>query len=120
MSKDPPKAETKPRVTATVQQPRQATVKIADRPDLAETFADSITAAYFDGQTLRIDFGVTRWDQGKPNEAPSGRRYPACRLVLPPGAAADLINRLQRIANSLAQAGAAKRDAAAKPERAGS
>jgi hypothetical protein len=70
--------------------------------------------------TLRIEFGVTRFDDVKPNAPISGRRYPACRLVLPPVAAVDLINRMQQIAAALTQAGvvkAAQRPAAA-PSRA--
>ena len=68
----------------------------------------SITGLIFDGQTLRIEFGVTRFDDVKPNTAITGRRYPACRLVLPPAAAVDLINRMQQIAAALTQAGVVK------------
>lgn len=73
-----------------------------------ETFADSITGLIFDGQMLRIELGVTRFDEMKPNAPISGRRYPACRLVLPPAAAVDLINRMQQIAAALTQAGVVK------------
>jgi hypothetical protein len=38
----------------------------------------------------------------------TGRRYPACRLVLPPTAAVDLINRMMQIATALRQAGVVK------------
>ncbi len=79
-----------------------ANIRYLDRADMEETFADSITGLIFDGQTLRIEFGVTRFDDVKPI---SGRRYPACRLVLPPAAAVDLINRMQQIAAALTQAG---------------
>jgi hypothetical protein len=82
-----------------------ATLRYIDRPDIAETFADSITGLMFDGQTLRIEFGVTRLDEVKPNTPLTGRRYPACRVVLPPAAAVDLINRMQQIAAALTQAG---------------
>ncbi|MFY9758794.1 MAG: hypothetical protein WAK32_00115, partial [Xanthobacteraceae bacterium] len=75
-----------------------ATIRYLDRADMVETFADSITGLIFDGQTLRIEFGVTRFDDVKPKSAITGRRYPACRLVLPPAAAVDLINRMQQIA----------------------
>jgi hypothetical protein len=87
---------------------------------LGETFADSITGLIFDGQTLRIELGVTRFDDMKPNAPITGRRYPACRLVLPPAAAVDLINRMQQIATVLTQAGVAKptqRPASAAPPR---
>jgi hypothetical protein len=83
----------------------QATVRYLDRADMEETFADSINGLIFDGQTLRIEFGVTRFDDVKPNAPITGRRYPACRLVLPPAAAVDLINRMQQIAAALTQAG---------------
>ena len=94
-----------------------ASFRYVDRADMVETFADSVTGLIFDGQTLRIEFGVTRFDDVKPNAPITGRRYPACRLVLPPVAAVDLINRM---AAALTQAGvvkAAQRPAAA-PSRA--
>jgi hypothetical protein len=84
---------------------QQAAVRYLDNADMAETFADSITGLIFDGQTLRIEFGVTRFDEVRPNTQITGRRYPACRLVLPPAAAVELINRMQQIAAALAQAG---------------
>ena len=99
-----------------------ASVRYVDRADMVETFADSITGLIFDGQTLRIEFGVTRFDDVKPNAPITGRRYPACRLVLPPVAAVDLINRMQQIAAALTQAGvvkAAQRPAVPPPSKAG-
>ena len=94
-----------------------ATIRYLDRADMEETFADSITGLIFDGQTLRIEFGVTRFDDVKANAPISGRRYPACRLVLPPAAAVDLINRMQQIAAALTQAGVVRaRGGAAAPK----
>jgi len=91
------------------QSERQApTIQHLDRADMMETFADSITGLIFDGQTLRIEFGVTRFDEVKANSPITGRRYPACRLVLPPAAAVELINRMQQIAAALTQAGVVK------------
>ncbi len=87
---------------------QSATVRYLDRADMVETFADSINGLIFDGQTLRIEFGVTRFDDVKPNTPITGRRYPACRLVLPPAAAVDLINRMQQIGAALTQAGVVK------------
>ena len=97
-----------------------ATIRYVDRADMVETFADSVTGLIFDGQTLRMEFGVTRFDDMKPNAPITGRRYPACRLVLPPAAAVDLINRMQQIAAALTQAGvvkAAQRPGAAPPPK---
>ena len=85
-----------------------ASIRYIDRADMVETFADSVTGRIFDGQTLRIEFGVTRFDDVKTNSPITGRRYPASRLVLPPVAAVDLINRMQQIAAALTQAGVVK------------
>ena len=90
-----------------------ATIRYVDRLDCAEAFADTITHVYFDGQSLRIEFGVTRLDEVKPNTPITGRRYPAQRMVLTPMAAVELINRMQQVAAALTQAGVLK--AAPKP-----
>jgi hypothetical protein len=96
-------------LSAPAQHERQAaTIRYVDRPEIAETFADAVSAVTFDGQTLRIEFAVTRLDEVKASAPITGRRYPACRLVLPPGAAVDLINRMQQIAAALTQSGKAK------------
>jgi hypothetical protein len=87
---------------------KTATVRYVDRPECGETFADSINSVFFDGQTLRIEFGVTRMDEMKKDQALTGRRYPACRLVLAPAAAIDLINKMQQTAAALEQAGIVK------------
>jgi hypothetical protein len=97
---------------------QQASIRYIDQADMAETFADSITGLMFDGQKLRIEFGVTRFDEVKPNTQITGRRYPACRLVLPPAAAVELIKRMQQIAAVLTQAGVVKTTPRAAPERA--
>jgi hypothetical protein len=94
-----------PSASAVGAQRQAATIRNFDRPEVAETFADSITSLVFDGQSLRIEFGVTRLDEVKPNMPITGRRYTACRLVLPPAAAVDLINRMQQIGTALTQAG---------------
>jgi hypothetical protein len=100
--------------------PAAASIRLVDRPELAETFADCVTGLMFDGQMLRIELGVTRLDDVKPNTPLTGRRYPACRIVLPPAAAVDLINRMQQIANALTQAGIVKPTARAETPTPGS
>jgi hypothetical protein len=87
---------------------QQPQLRYIDIPDCAETFGDSINTVAFDGQTLRIEFGVTRMDEMKPNAPVTGRRYPACRLVLTTAAAVDLINKMQQIGAALQQAGLVK------------
>jgi hypothetical protein len=102
----PKQATTQPAAKAGEQQ--AMTLRYLDRPDCLETFADSITGLTFDGQALRIEFAVTRVDAVKPNTPMTGRRYPVCRLVLPPAAAIDLINKMQQTAAALTQAGVVK------------
>ena len=88
--------------------PDQPALKLehVDLPDLKETFADSINQVFFDGQTLRINFGVTRVDPTPQSQ--SARRYPACRLVLTPGAAVELMNQIQQLTARMIQAGVIK------------
>lgn len=99
------KGDGAPATAAATTERQPASIRYLDNADMAETFADSITGLMFDGQTLRIEFGVTRFDEVKPNTQITGRRYPAARLVLPPAAAVELINRMQQIAAALTQAG---------------
>ena len=103
-----PGVPTASKMTALPSERQPANIRYLDRADMQETFADSINGLIFDGQMLRIEFGVTRFDEFKANTLISGRRYPACRLVLPPAAAVDLINRIQQIATALQQAGIVK------------
>jgi hypothetical protein len=97
--------------TKTADAPLQAqepTLRYIDRPECTETFADSVTRIYFDGQTLRIELCASRLDEIKPNTPVTGQRYPVQRLVLTPTAAVDLINRMQQVANALIRAGVLK------------
>ena len=87
-----------------------------DRPDVTETFADFVQRIQFDGQTLRIEFAVSRLDDQKPGDPASGKRYPAARLVLSASAAVDLMNKMQQITAGLLKAGVLKADA--PPEKA--
>ena len=109
-------AKTPPAAAAAASPQRPAaTLRYLDRPDCLETFADSISGLSFDGQTLRLEFAVTRMDDVKPDAPVTGRRYPVCRLVLQPLAAVDLINRMQQIGAALAKAGVVKATPPAAP-----
>src|SRR3954462_5910059 len=85
-----------------------ASIRYIDQPECTETFADSINNIYFDGQSLRIEFGVTRLDDIKANSPVTGRRYPSQRMGLTPVAAVELINRMQQVGVALTQAGVLK------------
>jgi hypothetical protein len=83
----------------------QLQLTYVDRPEVTETFADFVQRIQFDGQTLRFEFCVTRLDDQRTGQAATGKRYPACRLVLSPGAAIDLMNKMQQITAGLVKAG---------------
>lgn len=87
---------------------QQVTIRYVDRPDMPETFADSVANTYFDGQTLRIEFTVTRVDETASVAPMTARRFPVCRIVVPAPAGIDLINRLNQIGATLALAGVVK------------
>ena len=63
---------------------QRATVRYVDNPDCAETFADSVNSVFFDGQTMRIEFGITRMDEMKKDQAADRPPLPG----LPPRAGA--------------------------------
>jgi hypothetical protein len=92
-----------------------ASIRYVDMLDCRETFADSINNVYFDGQSLRIEFGITRLDEIKQNAPVTGRRYPAQRMVLTPVAAVELINRRQQVGQALTNAGVLKPRTAETP-----
>ena len=81
---------------------QSATIRYCDRLDVAEIFVDSVVSLLVDAQSMRVEFGVTRLDEMKPNAPMTGRRYPACRIVLSSSAALDLMNRLRRVASVFA------------------
>jgi hypothetical protein len=93
----------------------QIQLQYVDRPEIAETFADHVQRIQFDGQTLRLEFCVTRLDDQRGPTSVSARRYPACRLVLSATAAVDLMNKMQQITAGLIKAGVVKADAVEKP-----
>ncbi len=85
------------------------------RPEVSETFADIVQRIQFDGQTLRLEFCVSRLDDHKAGTPVTGKRYPTCRLVLSAAAAVDLMNKMQQITSGLVKAGVLKQDAAQTP-----
>jgi len=83
-----------------------------DIPDLGETFADSLGQFIFDGQTLRIEFTVSRLDNTRPGEQRSGRKVPTSRMVLSLGCAVELIQNCRQLTARLEQAAGALQQAA--------
>jgi len=87
-------------------------IRKVDRPDLDETFVDSVGMFFFDGTHLRLEFSVTRYDEPKPPAQLSGRRFPVARLVLDQKAAVDLLNQMEQVKAVLQHTGHITKDAA--------
>lgn len=85
------------------QQPEARIVDV-DRPEISETFADSTIKISFEGQVWRMEFGITRMDTPKPPLL-SGKRYPACRLVLSMNAGLQLHDQLKGIVGIMEKQG---------------
>jgi hypothetical protein len=85
-------------------------IQYVDVPSISETYADSVNRMMFDGQSVRLEFCVTRMDepQGGSTEL-TGTRQTACRVVLPLGAALELSGKLSRMLTALAKRGAETR-----------
>jgi hypothetical protein len=96
------------------QEMEQRALKIqhVDLPELTETFADSIDLVFFDGQTLRINFGVTRFEHSQQAPSATAKRFPSCRLVLTATAAVELMNQIQQLTARMVQSGVLKTSAA--------
>ena len=62
--------------------PRPPKLRYQDRPEISETFTDSIRSCVFDGQVMRIEFTVARFDDPGVLGVLEGRQVPVSRLVL--------------------------------------
>lgn len=90
-------------------------LRYEDRPELPETYADSVHGLFVSGQVMTIEFTVTRMDERSGANPPTGRKVPACRLVLPAHAAVDLATKLNQILAALNKAVATRTEDATAP-----
>jgi len=93
----------------------ESQVRYIDRPEISETFVDSLGIVTFDGST-RLELCTTRLDPPKPPDQPTARRYPVCRIVMTPETTVALFNQLQNIMNLLQQAGLVAKQEGQPPE----
>ena len=85
--------------------------KQVDRPEVAETYGDTIRAVWFDG-TWRIEIDVTRLNTStSPPESMTASQLPSCRLVLSVAAGLGLLEKLTQLAKELESNGTIKRTA---------
>jgi len=87
----------------------QPPIPYVDRPEVSETFADSIHLIGFDAQGMRIEFCVTRMEKPKPGSPPTGKRYTICRLVLPPNTGIELADKLKNLVSLMEKEGVIKK-----------
>ena len=89
---------------------QQPNVKISyvDRPEISETYADSIEKISFDGQSWRLEFCITRMGELIPPNTLPGKKFPCCRLVLSVNTGLDLANKMQGLIAILKQQGVLK------------
>ena len=88
-------------------------VTFVDRPDLQETFADSLETFTFNNNLLRFNLCCSRLQipEGKDQKAqPSAKKYPVARVVMPLDAAVDLFNQLNQLFGALEQSGVIKKE----------
>jgi hypothetical protein len=71
-------------------------------------FCSKLRALFFNDVFNDLTNAMKSVDEVKPDAQTTARRYPASRIVLSPGAAVELINRMQQIGAALIQAGLAK------------
>jgi len=105
--------------TATPKADGAPRIQYVDVPSIAETYADSVNRMMFDGQSVRLEFCVTRMEEPQKGDTElTGTRQTACRVVLPLGTALELSGKLSRMLTALAKRGAETRakQAPAKPE----
>ena len=97
--------------------PQPPKTEYIDRPDLTETFVDTIRHVTFDGATVRAELAVTRFEEFTPPAPAVAKQYPSARLVLRPDAAVDLFVRLQRLIALMEQRGIVRREQPKAPEK---
>ena len=87
------------------QQGPQMTLTYVDLPEIAETFADSLERILVDQSGLRMEFVVNRMDDPKPPAPPTGKKYTACRVVMPLNGFMDMVGKLNGIVQALQKQG---------------
>jgi hypothetical protein len=87
----------------------QPNLRYVDRPEVNETFDDTVGKVFFDGSVAQIDFLVSRWDEAKPPAPATGKALTACRLVLSAKGLIELIDRVDQLRGALEADGMLRR-----------
>ena len=93
-----------------------AELRYEDRPDLSETFADTVQRMTFDGRTLRIEFCAVRMDDPDAKaKKRTGKSVPVSRIVLDLDGAVDMLNKMNSLQAALQNRGVITTSAAPAP-----
>jgi hypothetical protein len=84
-------------------QPAQLTYE--NRPEISETFADSLWRATVDNMVVKLEFVVNRMDDPNPPAAPTGKATTSARVVISLPGMIDMIGKLQGLMAQLQAAG---------------
>jgi hypothetical protein len=79
----------------------QLLLTYVDRPEILETYVDTLWRVYFDGNAIRMDFVVNRLDNPQAQPPRLGKAFTASRIVIPLFGMADMLNKLQDIMGQL-------------------
>lgn len=83
-----------------------ADLRYEDRPELVETFADTVQRMTFDGRTLRVEFCVVRMDDPDAKaKKRTGKSVPVVRLILDLDGAVDMFNKMNNLQAALQNRG---------------
>ena len=83
-----------------------ADLRYEDRPELSETFADTVQRMTFDGRTLRIEFCAVRMDEPDAKaKKRTGKPVPVSRIVLDPDGPVDMLNKMNSLQAALKSSG---------------
>ena len=91
-------------------------IQDVDRPELNETFVDSLALSTFDGAAARLTFCVMRMQEPHAGKPAQFKKYPVCRMVLTPDAAVELFNRLNQMMGALQKLGLVKIEPGKPPQ----
>lgn len=83
-----------------------AELEYIERPDVSETFVDSLESVMYDGSSLRMEFAVHRFAPPNANGTAIKRKVTAVRLVIPLSGAIGLTSQLSALMEALEQQGA--------------
>lgn len=90
----------------------QVNAKYIDRPDLLETYVDSVGMCTMYNNVYRMEFTATLLDEVPKDHKgpPRGRKYPAVRMAMSIPTLVDLYNNLNNVMGILAQQGQISRE----------